>query len=113
MGSIGPNSTVSEYGHVAYEIQENHGCSDMLPNIMPADPPTTLGMGYIGQTFLIGSTFSEHGHVAYQIKGNHKCPNVVANILRANPHTPNTHPGDEVNRSKLNFFRTLSCCISN
>ena len=69
MGSVGQNSTFSEHGHVAYQIKENHECSNMVANILPADPPPpTLGMGSIGQN----STFSEHGHVAYQIKGNHE-----------------------------------------
>ena len=66
--------------------------------------PPTLGMGSVGQN----STFSEHGHVAYQIKENQECSNMVANNLLAD--TPN--PGDGVNRSKFNFFRTWSCCIS-
>ena len=45
-------------------------------------PPTTLGMGSVGQK----STFSEHGHVAYQIKGNDKCSNMQVHILSF--HTP-------------------------
>ena len=57
------NSTFSEHGHVAYQIKGNHGCTNMVVNILPADtpPPPTLGMSSIGQK----STFSEHGHVAY------------------------------------------------
>ena len=27
------NSTISEHGHVAYQIKENHDCSNMVPNI--------------------------------------------------------------------------------
>ena len=53
--------------------------------------------------------FSEHDHVAYQIKENQECSNMVANILPAD-HPPD--PGDGVDRSKFNFFRTWSCCIS-
>ena len=34
MGSIGQNSTFSQHGHVAYEIKENHKCSDMVANIV-------------------------------------------------------------------------------
>ena len=53
--------------------------------------------------------FSEYGHVAYHIKENHECSNMVANILLADI----LNPGDGVaNRSKFNFFRTWSCCIS-
>ena len=78
MGSIGHNSSLSEYSHVAYHIKENHKCSNMVANNLPADPPprATLGMG------------SEHGHVEYHIKGNFKCSNMVANILHANPPPP-------------------------
>ena len=36
----------SEHGHVAYQIKENHECSNMVANILPAD-------------------LSEHDHVAY------------------------------------------------
>ena len=78
-GSVGQNSTFSEHGNVAYEIKENHKCSNKVANILPADlpPPPTMRMGSVGKN----STFSEHGHVAYQIKENHKCSNMVANIF--------------------------------
>ena len=65
MGSAGQTSTFSEHGHVAYQIKQNHECSNMVANILPTDTPT-LGMGSVGKN----STFSEHGHVAYQIEGN-------------------------------------------
>ena len=37
-GGGGQNSTFSEHGHVAYEIKGNHECSNMVANILPADP---------------------------------------------------------------------------
>ena len=77
MGSIGQNAAFSEHGHVAYQIEENHKCSNMLANCLPADP--LLGIGSLGQN----SAFSEHGYVPYQIKENHECCNLVANILPA------------------------------
>ena len=43
MGSKGQNSTFSEHGHVAYQIKGNHGYSNMVANIMPADPPPDPG----------------------------------------------------------------------
>ena len=46
MGSKVQNSTFSEHGHVAYQIKENHECSNMVPNILLADT-LTLGMGQI------------------------------------------------------------------
>ena len=62
-----------------YKIKENHECSNMVANILPADPHPTWGMGSVGQN----STFSEHGQVAYQIKENLKCSN-----LPADPYLP-------------------------
>ena len=65
MGSKVQNSTFSEDGHVAYQIKENHECSNMVPNILLADI-LTLRMGQIDQNL----PFSEHGHIEYQLKGN-------------------------------------------
>ena len=63
---MGQNSTFSEHGHVAYQIKDNHKCSNMVANILPPDPlPPPLGIGPVGQN----STFSEHGHVAYDTQG--------------------------------------------
>ena len=63
LGSKDQSSTFSEHGHVANQIKGNHECTNMVANILPADPqcPHTLGMMYIGQN----SIFSGHGHVAY------------------------------------------------
>ena len=108
VGSKGRNSTLSEYGHVAYQIKENHECSSMSRSIMPADPYPTPTPNPLTLKVKI-QLFSEHGHVAYQIKEFYKCSNMVANILPAD----SPDPGDGVNRSKFNFFRTWSCCISN
>ena len=63
MGSKVQNSTFSKHGHVAYQIKENHECSNMVPNILLADT-LTMGMGQIGQNL----PFSEHGHIKYQFK---------------------------------------------
>ena len=38
--SIGQKSTFSEHGHVAYQINGNHGCSNMVAHILLADTPT-------------------------------------------------------------------------
>ena len=106
MGSIGQNSTFSEHCHVQYQIIENHKCSNMVANILLADPlrPPTRGMELIFQN----STFSEHGRVAYQINGNHETQQMFC------PQTPlATTLGGGVKRSKFNCFRTWSCCISN
>ena len=44
--------------------------------------------------------------------GIRKCSNMVANILPSDPHPPPPHLTQGVKRSKFNFFRTMSCCIS-
>ena len=54
MGSKGQNSTFSEHGHVAYQIKDNHECSNMVANILPSDhhtptPPPPLRMGSSGE----------------------------------------------------------------
>ena len=37
-GQYVKNSTFSEQCHVAYQIKENHECSNMVANILQADP---------------------------------------------------------------------------
>ena len=110
MGSIGQNSTFSEYGHVAYQIKLNHKCSNMSAPIYPPPPPPPtllLGIGSVGQN----SAFSEHGHVECQIKGKHEMQQHSSKYFVCSPSLP--HPWDRVNRSKFDFFRIWSCCISN
>ena len=36
------NSTFSEQCHVAYKTKGNHECSNMVANILPADPLPSL-----------------------------------------------------------------------
>ena len=64
-GSTGQNSTFSEHGRDAYQIKWSHECSNMLVNVLPADPlpPPTRTLGGRFQK----STFSEHGHVASKL----------------------------------------------
>ena len=66
----------------------------------PPPPHPTLGMGSIGRN----STFSEHGYVAYQIRLQQHSTKIL-------PADPPHDPGDGVNRSKFNVFRTWSWCI--
>ena len=65
----------AEYGHAAYQIKGNHECSEMVANILLADPPL-LGVSNSEVNF-----FSEHGLVDYQIKGNDECSNLQVHIL--------------------------------
>ena len=62
-----------EQGHVAYQIKGNHECTNMVANILPADPqyPHTLGMRAIGQN----SSFAEYVMLHIIIYWNHKCSN--------------------------------------
>ena len=39
VGSKGQNGTLSEHCQVAYQIKGNQVCSNMVANILPADPP--------------------------------------------------------------------------
>ena len=34
-----------EHGHVAYQIKGNHGCSNMVENILAGNPPTPSNPG--------------------------------------------------------------------
>ena len=110
MGSVGQNSALLEHSHVAYQITGNHECSNMVANILPADPsPTTLGMGSIGQN----STFSEHGHVAYQIKWNHKLQQHGSTYFA---HLPTDRPPPPPPLMSLTWsvgHKSTLCCISN
>ena len=38
MGSVGPKAFFSKHTYVAYQVKENHECSNMEANILPADP---------------------------------------------------------------------------
>ena len=82
MGSVGQNSTFTEHGHVAYQIKENHDCSNIVANILPADPlsappPSADPVVRVNRSkFNFFRTWSR----AYQIKENHACSYMVANI---------------------------------
>ena len=96
MGSKVQNSTFSEHGHVAYQIKENHECSNMVPNILLADT-LTLGMGQKGQNL----PFSELGNIEYQFKGNQKMQQQGSKYLPgdAYPLAPTLGMGSEGQKS--------------
>ena len=59
-GITNADSTLLGHGNAVYQINGNHKCSNMVANILPADPhppPPTLGWA------------REHGHVAYKLNG--------------------------------------------
>ena len=97
-GVIGQNSTFQNMVMLHMKLKEIMKCSNMVANILPADPSLTLGMGLIGQN----SILTEHGHVAYQIKGNHQMQQHSSKFIACRPLSD---LGDGVNRSKFNFFR--------
>ena len=37
MGSVGQHSTFLEHVHIAFQIKENHECSNMVANILPTE----------------------------------------------------------------------------
>ena len=86
LGSKGQSSTFSELGQVSYQSQEIPKCSNMLANILLADPPPhpTLGMWSMGQNYFFQNTVMLH----IKLKGITKCSIMVAHILPANPPTP-------------------------
>ena len=45
VGSKRQNSTFSEYGHVAYQIKGNDGCSNMQSHILSLHAPSIPGVG--------------------------------------------------------------------
>ena len=54
MRSEGQNSTFSEHGHVTFQIKENQECTNMVANILLADPLTPLrpwGRGFRSNFF--------------------------------------------------------------
>ena len=127
MRLIGPNSTFSEHGHIAYQIiLGNHECSNMVAKFCPQSPLASTPLpspppdpeGGVNRSKFI---FSQHGRVAYfvyQIKGNRECSNMVANFLPAVPPLP-AHPYPLPptlgvgSTGQNSFFTTWSCCISN
>ena len=92
----------SEHGH-AYQIEWNHESSNLVATSLPADPLTTDPQGQI-------STFSEHGHVACHIfkRESRMQQHGIKYFARRHP----SDPRGGVIRSKFNFFRTQSYCIS-
>ena len=110
VGSIGPMSTFSEHGHVAYEIKINgnhlmqqHGSKYFAHRTtIPLLPDPRVGS--IGPM----STFSEHGHVAYQIRinGNHLMQQHGSKYFAHRPLLIHPHPPDHgfrVNRLNSTF----------
>ena len=95
-----------KHGHVAFQVKENHKCSNMVPNILPAHPipspppPPTLGMGSVGQIQLFQDMVMLH----IKLKGTTKYSNMIVIIMPADTHL--------TLGSKFNLFKTWSCGIS-
>ena len=96
MRSKGQNSTFSEHGHVAYQIKCSQECSNIVANILPADPKSLPSSPDPGGGVKI------QRRVAYQIKGNLKCSNMIANTLAADP--PPCGWGQKV---KIQLFQSM------
>ena len=81
-------------------------CSNIVANILPADPPPPLGslMESIGQN----SVFSEHGQVAYQIKGNHEMQQHGSKYFaRRPPPPPSAHDPRGWKKIKIQPFQNM------
>ena len=101
LGSRDQNATFSEHGHVAYQIKWNNECSTMLANVLLAEAPTLPDTrGKKVKIRLFQNDFMLH----IKLKG-------ITNA--ATLFCPQTAlPDHGVKRSKFNFFRAWSCCIS-
>ena len=102
MGSKVQNSTFSEHGHVAYQIKENHECSNMVPNNLLADT-LTLGMGQIGQNLPF---FQNMVTLNINLKEIRKCSSKVANICPEMP-TPLPRPWGWGQKVKIQLFQNM------
>ena len=88
MGSIGQKSAFSEHGHVAYQIKENHECSNIVAYILPADPIPTAHPYPDPRDWANSSKFTIFQNMVMlhiTSKGIAKCSNMVATILHADP----------------------------
>ena len=101
--SKGLNLNLSEHGHDAYQIKGNHKCSNMVANILSVDPPSTLGMGLIGQN----SFFSKHGHVAYQIKWNHEMQQHGSKFFARRPSPSPNYPRGRGQKVTIQLFQNM------
>ena len=102
MESKSQNSTFSEHGHVAYQIKDNHECSNMAANILPADPPTpTLGIGSVDQNI----TFFQNMvmlHIKLKRITNAATWKQIFSLQTPIPQLPS--PGNGVSSSNLTFL---------
>ena len=100
------NSTFSEHGHVAYQIKGNHGCSNMVANILPANPlpspPPDPGGQKVKIHFLQNIIISNLIDSRMQKRGSKYSAHI--------PSPTPTRPWGRVKRSKFNFLRTWLCC---
>ena len=91
------NSTFSKHGHVAYRIKGNNECSNMVANILPADPHLpNPNPGMWGQNVKI-QLFQNMVLLIIKLKEmEHRAP-CKAHILSL--HTPPTW-----NKGKINLY---------
>ena len=105
LGSIGQNTHFQNMPLYISTLRESrmqhHGGKSFAHRPpTPTPPQHTLGMGSIDRNSIF---FQDMVMLHIKLKGITKCSSMVANILPV---------GSLTQRSKLNFFRTWSCCIS-
>ena len=109
MGSIGQNSTFSEYSHVAYQIKENHKMQQHGSKYFARRHPTTLGDGVKRSKLNFFRTWSSCIVIK---KRESRMQQHEHGSKYFDPPTP-THPdhGDGVNRVKILLFQNIACCL--
>ena len=111
------NLTFAEHDHVAYQIKGNHECSNMVANILPAAPsPFRRSKFNFFRTWSCctskESWMQQHGSNCRQKYNKYETYQTwfwIKDLCL----TPWVDLGDGIKMSKLIFFRTWSCCISN
>ena len=118
MGSVSRNLAFSEHGNSVYQSKKKHKCSsNMVANVLPTDPyplPQPWGWGQKAKIQHFRKwprCISDWRKSQMQQHGSKYFARIHVPQLNPTP-TPSPDP-IYVKRSKFNFFRTWSCCISN
>ena len=105
-GKTGQNSALSEHGH-AYQIKWNHKCSNMVANVLPADPPPTpRSWGGVKR-----SKFKSLRTWSWYVSNSRESRMQQHGSKYFACWPPSSTLG--VKRLKFYFFRTWLCCTSN
>ena len=102
--SKGQNSTFSEHGHVGYQIQGNDACSNMVANILLADPHLRRPPGWDQKVKI--QLFQNMVMLHIKLKECYMQQHGNKNILAAEPPPPSpSHPGGQ--KVKIRLFQNM------